>query len=134
MKKLLRYALQMSCVVALTFSFSSMSHAADVTGTWKTIDDKTGYAKSLINIEKTSDGTYGGTIIKILSHTGYTPEKYCVDCPEPFTHKPIEGLKIMWGLLPDSADSGLYRGGKILDPLSGHLLTVKIIQIRFYEY
>ncbi len=119
-------ALFMSCVLGLACSISGMSHAADVTGTWKTIDDKTGFAKSIIRIEKNADGTYGGTVVKILSHPGYTPEVYCVDCPAPFTHKPIEGLNILWGLKPDSSEAGLYDGGQILDPLSGHMYKAKM--------
>jgi uncharacterized protein (DUF2147 family) len=126
MKKITQHALFMSCVLGLSFSIATIGHAADVTGTWKTIDDKTGFAKSMIKIEKNTNGTYGGTIIKVLSHTGYTPEKYCIDCPEPFTHKPIEGMNIMWGLVPNASQDGLYDGGKILDPLSGHMYKAKI--------
>jgi len=126
MKKITQQALFISCLLGLSFSLSTISHAADVTGTWKTIDDKTGFAKSMVKIEKSTNGTYSGTVIKVLSHTGYTPEKFCVDCPEPFTHKPIEGLNIMWGLVPDASQAGLYDGGKILDPLSGHLYRAKI--------
>lgn len=130
MKKITFKTLFTNAVFGLMLSISSLipslSHAADVTGTWKTIDDKTGFAKSFIKIEKYTDGTYGGTVIKMLPHAGSVPEKYCIDCPAPFTHKPIEGMNILWGLLPDSSQDGLYDGGKILDPLSGHMYKAKM--------
>ena len=98
----------------------------EVTGLWRSIDDKTGYAKSLIKIEQSSDGSYGGTVVQVLSHPGYTPEVYCQNCPAPFTDKPIAGLHLLWGLKANPDDHTLYSGGRILDPLSGHLYSAKI--------
>ena len=96
----------------------------DIVGVWRSFDDKTGYAKSLIKIEKSPNGNYGGTIIQVLSHPGYTPKTTCQDCPAPYTDKPIEGLHILWGLKADGTSN--YSGGKILDPLSGQIYSAKI--------
>ncbi len=122
MNDFIQRSLMISCI-ALS---CSLVHAADVIGMWKTIDDKTGVAKSIIKIEKNSAGKYGGTIVNVLPRPGYTPKKYCVDCPEPFTQKPIEGMTILWGLEPNASQVGVYEGGKIIDPLSGKIYKAKI--------
>lgn len=123
MKTLKQQPLFIGLVLALACSISSIALAADITGSWRTIDDKTGAAKSIITIEKTANGTYSGTIVKILPRAGYTPKKYCVNCPAPFTDKPIEGLNVLWGLVQDS--DGAYDNGKIIDPLSGKIYRAK---------
>ncbi|MBC7751917.1 MAG: DUF2147 domain-containing protein [Candidatus Saccharibacteria bacterium] len=126
MKIFVKQSLFATQVLALTCFMSSMALAADVTGTWRSIDDKTGFAKSIIRIEKTANGTYSGTIEKVLTHEGYIPKKICVNCPAPFTDKPIEGLNIIWGLVTTPSASGVYDQGKILDPLSGKIYRAKL--------
>ena len=87
--------------------------AQDVTGTWKTIDDESGEAKSYVEIYK-RDGKVYGKVTKILN-----PEKQdaiCVDCPEWADGKPILGLEIIKGLEKDDEE---YNDGEILDPNSG---------------
>ena len=39
----------------------SWTHAADITGTWRTVDDKTGYVRAHIQIEKLKE--YKTTLI-----------------------------------------------------------------------
>jgi len=107
---------------------SQISHAesSDISGTWRSIDDKTGYAKSLIKIEKIPMGCIAVKLLKSCPHAGYKPEEFCIDCPAPFTGKPIEGLNVLTGLKANPSEEGLYDGGKILDPLSGHIYSTKI--------
>ena len=126
MKILTQQPLFTSLVFALTCCMSSVALAADVTGNWRSIDDKTGFAKSIIKIEKTADGTYSGTIEHVLTHEGYTPKKFCVNCPAPFTDKPIEGLNIIWGLVAVPSEDGVYNKGRILDPLNGKIYRAKL--------
>jgi len=113
-----------------TALLAHFSHAAvinpDISGVWHSIDDKTGLEKSIIRINKTSNDTYGGTVLKVFAQPGYKPEENCIDCPAPFTNKPIAGLNILWGLKTDADDSSAFVGGKILDPLSGHIYRAKI--------
>lgn len=72
--------------------------AADLTGIWQQIDDKTGSPKALIQISKDSNGTFSGKITKITPRPGYTPRETCVNCPAPYTNKPILGLEVFKGL------------------------------------
>ena len=102
---------------------SSLSFAEDITGMWQTIDDKTGAPKALVEIRKEANGTYAGKIVKITPRAGYTPKETCVDCPAPYTNKPILGLDVMTGL---KQGEGLnYVNGRILDPNSGKVYSMK---------
>ena len=102
---------------------SSLSIAEDITGMWQSIDDKTGAPKALVEIRKEANGTYAGKIVKITPRAGYTPKETCVDCPAPYTNKPILGLDVMTGL---KQGEGLnYVNGRILDPNSGKVYSMK---------
>ncbi|MFM6958438.1 MAG: DUF2147 domain-containing protein [Acinetobacter sp.] len=102
---------------------SSLSFAEDITGMWQSIDDKTGAPKALVEIRKEANGSYVGKIVKITPRAGYTPKETCVDCPAPYTNKPILGLDVMTGL---KQGEGLnYVNGRILDPNSGKVYSMK---------
>lgn len=112
-------------LVAACLIWSPMVYAADIVGTWRTIDDKTGFSKALVEIRQMPDGTYSGTITKILPRPGYIPKEFCQHCPSPYTSKPILGLNILTGLIADAKRSNNYISGKILDPLSGNIYKTK---------
>jgi uncharacterized protein (DUF2147 family) len=96
-----------------------------IEGVWRTIDDRTGFAKALVKIQKNPDGQYQGMIVRILPRPEYTPKKTCQNCPQPFTNQPIEGLQVLWGLHEEGSNTKL-TGGYIIDPLSGHIYNSKV--------
>lgn len=104
----------MSCGAAL---------ASDITGNWRQIDDKTGASRAIIEIRKESDGKYIGKIVKITPRPGYTPKETCVGCPAPYTNKPMLGLDVFKDLQYEKNNE--YNNGKILDPLSGKIYSMK---------
>jgi len=111
-------------ILGIFFSIlSCCSFAKDITGIWKNIDDKTGSSKAVLEIRKESNGTYTGKIIKITPRVGYTPKETCVDCPAPYTNKPILGMDVLKGLTYSENDE--YLGGKIIDPLTGKIYSMK---------
>ena len=97
--------------------------AQDLTGTWQQIDDKSGSPKAIIEIRKESNNTYTGKIVKITPRPGYTPKETCVDCPAPYTNKPIVGLDVVTGL--KYTDGLNYTNGRILDPNTGKVYSMK---------
>ena len=103
--------------------FSGSLFAADLTGTWQSIDDKTGSPKALIEITKAENGTFTGKIVKVTPRAGYTPKTMCVNCPAPYTNKPLVGLEIIKGL--QHVDNNNYANGRILDPLAGKMYSLK---------
>ncbi|TDE28550.1 MULTISPECIES: DUF2147 domain-containing protein [Flavobacterium] len=86
-----------------------------VIGKWKTIDDQTGKAKSIVEIYERSGKIYG----KIIDIFDVEKKKnLCVNCPGDEKNKPVLGLVIIKGLTKDGNE---YNAGKILDPTSGKL-------------
>lgn len=105
----------------MLFSIVSWTHAADITGTLRTVDDKTGYVRAYIQIEKQKDDTYAGKIIKDFPAPGEVPLTQCHNCPAPFTNKPIIGLTILQKMKVDPKDPNNYIGGEVLDPRGGKI-------------
>lgn len=87
-------------------------------GTWETIDDSTGEAKSHVKIYE-RDGKLYGKIIKPLRN----PDATCDKCTGDDKGKPIKGLIIMWAL---QWDGSAWSGGKIFDPEKGKTYRCKI--------
>lgn len=107
----------------LLSAVSSFSFAEDIIGLWQSIDDKTGAPKALVEIRKEADNTYAGKVVKLTPRAGYTPKETCVDCPPPYTNKPIIGMDVVTGL--KSTDGLNYTSGRILDPNTGKLYSLK---------
>lgn len=104
-----------SIVFGLVLCFLMIFNAQGQTvlGKWKTIDDETGQAKSIVEIYEKSGKIYG-KITDIIN-----PQKrkdVCVKCSGEDKNAPILGLIIIKGLVKDGDE---YNGGKILDPLKG---------------
>lgn len=101
----------------IIFAFVAMLFAtfsyAQIEGKWKTIDDETGKAKSIVEIFKKSDGKYYGKIQQLLS----PPENNnCVKCTDDRKNKPLVGMEIIRGLKKDGNE---FTGGTITDPKTG---------------
>ncbi|MCD0476074.1 DUF2147 domain-containing protein [Flavobacterium sp. EDS] len=84
-----------------------------VIGKWKTIDDETGEAKSIVEVYEQSGKIYG-KIIRILRKEHVND--VCSLCPGANKNKPILGMVIINGLKKDGDE---YKGGTILDPTTG---------------
>ncbi|OTG75177.1 signal peptidase [Acinetobacter sp. ANC 4169] len=114
----------MKILATLVFSsLTSVAFANDISGTWKNIDDKTGSSKAILEIRQESNGTYTAQVVKVTPRPGYTPKEICVKCPAPYTNKPILGMDILKGL--KHVEGPNYANGKIIDPLSGHIYSMK---------
>ena len=92
--------------------FSVMSFA-QIEGKWKTIDDETKQAKSIVEIYKKSDGKYYGKVSQLLIKPA---DPNCTSCKDDRKGKPILGLEIIRGLVKDGEE---FTGGTITDPKTG---------------
>ena len=108
-----------------TTVMGSTAFAEDISGTWKNIDDKTGSSKAILDIRQESNGTYTAKIVKVTPRPGYTPKETCVNCPTPYTNKPILGMDIIKGLKHVDGTNN-YEKGRVIDPLSGKLYDAKM--------
>ncbi|WP_420457721.1 DUF2147 domain-containing protein [Neolewinella sp.] len=100
-------------LVLMTFSFMTSAQIDTPAGRWKTIDEDSGEAKSIIEIYA-SGKQFDGKIAEIL--TGNT-DAVCTECGGKQNNAPILGMQIIDGLEPDAAMS--WDGGTILDPQKG---------------
>jgi len=114
MKKLL-------AVSALLMSvFTAQADMMSPEGNWKTIDDETGKAKSVVKIW-VEEGQLNGKIIELIEPEEANP--VCDKCEDEHKDQPIIGLQFIWGL---KEDDGVWDDGKILDPDSGTVYSAKI--------
>ncbi|WP_348823286.1 DUF2147 domain-containing protein [Flavobacterium aestuarii] len=84
-----------------------------VLGKWKTIDDETGEAKSIVEVYEKSGKIYG-RVVEILR--AEHKKDVCTKCDGAEKNKPILGMVIMNGLKKDGEE---YNGGTVLDPENG---------------
>ena len=105
-----------SAILFIFIFFNSASFAQhSVIGKWKTIDDETGKALSVVEIYESKGKVYG-KVIDILNPKNRN--RVCENCSGEDKNKPIRGLIVIKGL---SKDGNEYNSGKILDPKSGKL-------------
>lgn len=100
-------------LATLVLSLFSVMSFAQIEGKWKTIDDETKQAKSIVEIYKKSDGKYYGKIYQLLAKPA---NPNCVACKDDRKNKPLVGLEIIRGLKKDGDE---FTGGNITDPKSG---------------
>ena len=101
--------------IFLLFVASSAMAQTSIFGKWKTIDDETGEAKSVVEIYE-KNGKAFGKVIKI-----YNPDKQdavCDECDEddPRKGQKILGMEILKNMKKDGDE---WTGGHILDPNNG---------------
>jgi uncharacterized protein (DUF2147 family) len=108
--------------VMLLWTMTSALAAGSPVGKWKTIDDETKQAKSIIEIYE-QGGVMFGRIIELLEEKDGGRGNLCDKCKGDDFNKPIVGMVILKGL---KADGNEYSGGTIMDPASGKVYKCKI--------
>jgi uncharacterized protein (DUF2147 family) len=84
-------------------------------GRWKTIDDLTGKAKSVVLIWE-EGGKLFGRVQKLVDPDPKDPNPTCDGCAGSQKGKPVLGMQILWDLQKDGDG---WSGGTILDPATG---------------
>ena len=107
----------MKQLFTLLFCITVMAsmQSQSVIGKWKTIDDATGEAKSIVEVFSKSGKIYA-KVVDILDPA--TKNNLCKQCSGEDKNKPILGLIIIKGLSKDGSE---YNSGEILDPKNGKL-------------
>ncbi|MBC7642434.1 MAG: DUF2147 domain-containing protein [Flavobacterium sp.] len=103
--------MKINLLLFLFFTFSAFSQS--VVGKWKTIDDETGQAKSIVEIFEKSGKIYG-KVHEIFDEKH--KNDICKECTGEDKNKLIQGMTILKGLVKDGAE---YSNGKIIDPKNG---------------
>lgn len=88
-------------------------HSQSIVGKWKTIDDETGNARSIVEIYQVEGKIYA-KIVKLLVKS--EENRVCENCKGANKNKPLKGLIVINGLTKDGNE---WNGAKILDPKTG---------------
>ncbi len=112
-----------SLILALLLPFSIQAQS-DITGQWKTVDDKTERETAIIEIFERNNKLYG-KIVKIFPGPKEQKDPVCEQCDEDDSRyrKKVIGMEILEGLKRDGNE---YAGGSILDPKNGKVYRCKI--------
>ena len=122
LKLLFSLLLGIVCSIILIPAFSVERPSESPIGYWKTIDDVTGHAKSIVQIWKTEENVLMGKVIKVFSKEGET-KRICTKCKGEMHNQPVVGMVIVSGL---KSKEKQWSNGKILDPENGKTYSCAI--------
>jgi uncharacterized protein (DUF2147 family) len=91
-------------------------------GRWKTFDEKTGKAKSIVRISE-ENGKLQGKIETLFREPGQDPDPVCDVCPEGKRGQKKRGMIILWDL---TRNGEWWEGGRILDPANGKVYRCRM--------
>ncbi|NDD73574.1 MAG: DUF2147 domain-containing protein [Gammaproteobacteria bacterium] len=91
-------------------------------GLWKTVDDKTGEARSHVRIVE-RNGILTGRIEDILD--AGKRDARCIKCDGPRKDQPVRGMIIIEGVRVN-AKNGYWDSGTILDPNDGKVYKLRL--------
>jgi uncharacterized protein (DUF2147 family) len=106
---------------ALFLSARVFAADASPAGVWKTIDDKTGQPKSLVEISE-ANGVLTGKVKEVLQ-SDQGPNPVCKECEGDRKNQPVTGMTIIWDMKKNGDE---WSGGKILDPKNGKTYGCKM--------
>jgi uncharacterized protein (DUF2147 family) len=92
-------------------------------GRWKTIDEKSGKAKSIVRIWE-ENGKLRGKVETLFREPGQEQDPVCKVCPEGTRGEKIRGMTILWDLAPAGE---WWEGGRILDPANGKVYKCRML-------
>jgi uncharacterized protein (DUF2147 family) len=94
-------------------------HAQGIAGTWKTIDDETGEAKSYIELYE-QNGTLQSKVARLLRKG---PDTKCEKCTGDRHNQLVLGMNVLENM---KLKDGYYQSGRILDPEKGKWYSCKM--------
>ncbi|MEM9076528.1 MAG: DUF2147 domain-containing protein [Bacteroidota bacterium] len=101
-------------LLVLIFVLTQSMYAQGIFGKWKTIDDKTGIAKAVVEVYE-QNGLLNAKIIQVLEKG--REDAVCINCKGDLKNQPVKGMHIIKDFKKN--DSNEYKGSNLLDPESG---------------
>ena len=108
-------------IIVLFLLIVNLGQSQSVFGKWKTIDDRTGLPKGVIDIYK-KDGLMYGRLVKVLE-----PGKenmLCGKCEGDLKDKPVVGMTIIDAA--EENEDGEWKGKTLFDPEQAMTFRCKI--------
>ena len=108
-----------TALLAALLIFSAAAYAQSPVGQWRTIDDETGEARSIVEIYE-EDGELYGKIVEILPESR---SPICDVCEGEYEGKNLIGAVIVKGMEQDGDE---WEDGTITDPKNGKTYSAKM--------
>lgn len=108
-------------ILPICLLFFQATWSQTVFGKWKTVDDRNGMPKAIVEIYR-ENGLLQAKIIEILEKGQENAR--CTKCKGEFKNRRVLGLKIFHNLQKN--DKGEYKGSKMLDPEHGMTFRGKL--------
>ena len=121
---MIRLAASLAIVSAALLAHAAACAQATPVGLWKTIDDETKKAKSLIRLTETG-GVLTGTLEKFLDPAAKS-DVVCDKCSDERKDKSILGMTLVRNVKKNANDAALWDGGDILDPNNGKVYKARL--------
>ena len=115
----------LAALVFVAFGAPAMAQMSPV-GLWKSLDEKSGAAKSEVRITD-NGGVLSGKVERILRE-GADPAAVCDKCSDDRKDQAIVGLEIVRGA-KKAEGKDVWEDGKILDPENGKTYTLRMTPI-----
>ncbi|MEM6262093.1 MAG: DUF2147 domain-containing protein [Bacteroidota bacterium] len=103
-----------ACLAIVMLSAGNLFAQSPI-GKWKTIDDESGKARSIIEIYDVN-GKLHGKVVKLILEPDEEQNPLCDECSGKKKDQPIIGMEIMWDL---EKDGDQWEDGEIMDPDNG---------------
>jgi uncharacterized protein (DUF2147 family) len=98
---------------------ASQAESLTPVGRWRTLDDKTGKPKAIVQLYLEKGRLFG----RIESTLDPEARQVCDKCNDERKNQPVVGMVILRGLEPRGDE---YTGGDILDPKNGSVYRCKL--------
>lgn len=85
--------------------------AQTIFGKWKTIDDRSGIEKAMVEIYENNGKAYG-RIVKVLEKG--KEDAVCIKCEGENKDKPMVGIVVVYDM--EEGKKGVWKNGKLFDP------------------
>ncbi|WP_420602091.1 DUF2147 domain-containing protein [Flagellimonas sp.] len=108
-------------IAIVCFFMLQCTYSQTVFGKWKTVDDRNGVAKAIVEVYK-ENGLLQARILKILEKG--KENAVCIKCKGELKDKPITGMKIMDDFERNS--KGEYKGKRLFDPEQAMVFRGKV--------
>jgi len=111
-----------AALTLMLLAASSWAQTDTPVGLWKTIDDKTGAPRAVIEITQDQNGVLSGKVVKGLD-PGEPVDRRCTACTDERKDQPIVGMTVLRGM---HREGDGWEGGQILDPDNGKVYRCKM--------
>jgi len=106
----------LSLIILFLVFTSSILYGQSPIGNWKTVDDKTGAGKSIVEIFE-NDGKLHARIVSLFLDPAEDQDPSCEACKGKKKNQKVIGMEIMWNM--KQKKDNYWEGGKIMDPENG---------------